>query len=199
MGFVKENKIDLNKPRWRMKHIGFLNASFYKKFRQNHPESTLSNKDIKHVIKQFHVSCIDQITTTRDGLELYGGLGFVFVGACKVKDSKLNVKLSKLIEKEAHFQNWETFQWICKVCYTNYANKYQFKNASCWGFEPSRALSRRTSSEFLKNHKLFVITDNFKKFNKIFKKNNKKFWKENKEVVVQHFREAEEETNKKED
>lgn len=193
------NKPDLNKPRYKRDTLRLLNQAFFSKFREKYPNSTLTNKQLKSIIVTFHQKCIKQVVDTRDGLDLYNGLGFIFVGACKIKDKHTDHKLSGELETLIHTKDWDTNQWICKVCYTNYAQKYRFKNASFWGFEPSRTLSRATSEAFKNNHKLYVITDNFKKFNRLFKRLNHKFWENNKETVIQHHREIREELKNKEE
>ena len=199
MVIKKYNKPDLHKPRYRRDALGMLNQVFYDKYRKKYPNTILTDKQIKQIINLFNSKCSNEIVSTRDGLDLPKQLGYLFIGACKIKEKPVDVPKSLELEQEVHAQNWETNQWICKVCYTNYASKYRFRNAACWGFEPSKELSNAASKAFKANHKLYVITDNFRKFNRLFKRVNHKFWENNREIVHQNLEEQRNELKNKEE
>jgi hypothetical protein len=190
---------DLFKPKYRKNLLKLLNQAFYNEYRQKYPDTKLSDKQIISIVKTFNKECLKVIASTRDGLDIYNQLGFIFVGACKIQNPAEDHIKSKETGLEIHYKNWNTNEWICKVCYTNYSSKYRFKNAAFWGFEPNSLLKRAVSEAFKLNHKLYVITDNFRKLNRLFQKRNHRFWEHHKDLVIQHYREQEQELKEKEE
>lgn len=167
------NKPDLSAPRYFVKTLKIINQEFFDKFRKEYPDLLLSNKDIRKTIHIFNELCVDQIANNRDGLELPEQLGFILVGSCKKKEPPIDEKLSSELELEIQQKNWESNQWLCKVCYTNFASKYKFRNSNLWAFEAGRVLKRKASAAYKENYKKYVVLDNFRKLNHLFQDANK--------------------------
>jgi hypothetical protein len=166
------NPPDRNSPRFRQKYLRILNLEFYKKLNKEYPDLELTNKEIKDIIFAFHHECTEVIANNRDGIELPKQLGFIVLGACKKKELPHNEGLSEQLGVQVYNKNWESNQWICKVCYTNYPTKYKFKNHRFWGFEAGRPLKKAVSNAFIANYKKYVILDNFMKIATLYRKDN---------------------------
>ncbi len=166
-------KPDLNKPRKRRDAKRVLNTAFYKKFHKENPDTGLVNMDIKKIIITFHELCTDVIANTRDGLEFPEQLGYIFLGSCKPKDAAADPIKSQEVGQEVLTPNWNSNGWLCKISYTNFANKYKFKNFNFWGFEASRPLKRKVSKAYSKDYKKYVILDDYR-LSYIFKAANKR-------------------------
>lgn len=154
---------DSKGPRFRKPVRTILNSEFYKKFKKDLPGLSVSSEDIKNIINTFHSLCIDVIATTRDGLELYNGLGYIIVGSYKSAPG-INYHPGGI-----NYQNWETDKRSCKIYYTNVPSKYKFKFHDLWGFCPGRPMKKKVSESFKEKHTDYYIVDANKKIAKLFK------------------------------
>jgi len=179
------HKADKKAPRFRTNYSLVVNQAWLKKLKKQFPELPLSGKDIHKIIDTFHMLCRKVITETRDGLQLPEQLGHIFIGAFKPKNE------DPMRQIAIYGKRKPVPIWSCKVFYTTYGSKYPFKNNRLWGFDPNRILTGEVSKAFEKNHKLYIIIDNYARINNIYRKANEKVWEIVKQNLAQQKNEEE--------
>jgi hypothetical protein len=153
------NKPNLSAPRFKKKRETMLNGKFYQELKNKYQEcKNLDKKEIRNIIETFNKEIVETIITDRNGFELPEGLGYLFIGAVKIKkkkvvDYKNSLKHGVLITHK----NWNTDGYVGKIVYTNYKAKYRFKNAQIWGFKAARTFSRYMSKEFTKRWNTYKV------------------------------------------
>lgn len=184
------NKPDLNAPRFRPKKHNILNKEFYKAFRAKHPKyAHLSDKDIKQVIVAFNGKIWNTIIDERDGIELPEQLGNVFIGSCpKKKKDNINYHLSAIHGYKIQNTNWESDQYVAKIFYTNYENKYKFKFHELWGFTGVRDFKRTIAKVYPQEWKRYILIDNTQRISRLFRKAQaKEFLLKEQEIKLDNY------------
>jgi hypothetical protein len=164
-------KPDLNAPRYRSKKLNLTNVDIYNKFLEENPhiERICLNK-FKEVIKTFNGKIWESVIENRDGVELPEQLGYIFIGTCPRKKSNVDFKKSEHYGVQLQNQNWESDQYVAKIFYTNYENKYKFKNHELWGFTGVRDFKRSVAKTYPKEWKKYLVVDNMVRVSRIFRK-----------------------------
>lgn len=167
---------DLNAPRFRPTRLNILNEDLLKRFREKYPQyKDVNDTKLREIVSVFNKLLWQTVITNRDGAELPEGLGFVFIGTCP-SPKKFNVDYGKLKENVFRHRNFESDDFLAKIFYTNFANKYKFQNRDLWQFKGHRDFKRATAEAYPENWKMYVQVDNYKLISKMFKKNNKTNW-----------------------
>ena len=178
---LKLKKPDLNAPRFRRTRHFVLTNKLIAKFKEKFPEyKNISDKEIKNLIFVHNELMYKTIIETRDGVELPQNLGNIFIGTCPAP-KKYNANYELVIKKDitsAH-RNFESDNYLAKIFYTNYGNKYQFKHREIWGFEGVRDFTRNVSAEYPEKWKLYIQVDNYKLISDLFAKHQRKDWAKN--------------------
>ncbi len=169
-------KPDLHAPRYRPRIIDILNRAFYTGFKEKYPEyAALSDKVLKKKIGLINGEIWKTVIRERDGVELPNGLGYLFIGSCpKKKGDNINYKLSGDHQKKIQHRNWESDDYIAKIFYTNYEQKYRFKFHELWGFEAVRQFKRAVSQEYPERWKRYQVVDNLLRISRLFRKQSYK-------------------------
>lgn len=172
-------KPDLTAPRFRPKKNNILNADFYKRFIDKNPKyKSLTLHQVKEVITVFNRDIWEEVINSRDGIELPEQLGYLFIGTCKRKIwENTNYKKSVIYGIKTQNQNWESDQYVAKIFYTNYENKYHFRFHELWGFSAIRDFKRSVAYTYPQEWKKYVIVDNLQKVSKLFRKEKFKQFK----------------------
>lgn len=170
-------KPDLNAPRYRRSRCSMVNDDFMKEFYSKYPkyEGKSSTKEVNKVLSTFNTLLWKDVIKTRDGVELPEGLGIIFVGTCQPpKKYNPDYNLSKELCSRVRHRNFESDNYLCKIFYSNFANKYRFSFRELWAFNAFRDFSRETSDEYPKNWKMYLQVENHifinKQYNEHFKK-----------------------------
>lgn len=165
------NKPDLKAPRFRPTRKTICDRSFYAAFKKKHPQyrnipDTLLKKIIKMHGEELYKAAIDN----RDGVEFPEGMGFIFIGTCKSPKRHLtDFSASLKYNMPLQHRNFESDNYIAKIFYTNYANKYKFRNRELWYFKGARNFTRTVGKTYPQNWKMYVQVENFEMINKLFK------------------------------
>lgn len=169
-------KPDLHAPRYRSTRKNILNEAFYNSFREAHPHfAYLTNKDIKSIVTEVNGKIWQRVIDKRDGVELPERLGYIFIGSCPPKRSpNRDYFMSKKLETEIRHRNWESDNFLAKIFYTNYGNKYRFQFAKLWGLSPTRDFSRTVGKTYPSQYNLYVQVEDKKTINELFRKRNYK-------------------------
>ena len=167
-------KPNIKGPRFRNKAERIIDQDFYVKLTKMYPDLVISRKDVKKILNTFHLLCTEVIAETRDGLELLEQLGNIIVGKFKTQDFwKGDIQKCFEYQTKIDYLNWESNEWVCKIFYSNFANKYRFKNAALWGFESCKPLKKAVSKAFTKDPHKYIFADNYNRINKTFRLANK--------------------------
>jgi hypothetical protein len=172
-------KPDLNAPRYRPKKLNLTNSDFYNRFIEDNPKhADVSLEKFKEIITSFNGMIWNTVVKERDGVQLPEQLGFLFIGSCPRKKSNVDFKKSSEYGLVLQNQNWESDQFMAKIFYTNYENKYRFKNHELWGFKGVRDFTRTVGQTYPKEWKKYIQVDNMIKVSRLFRKhkseNNRK-------------------------
>lgn len=165
-------KADLNAPRYRPARLSVLDKNFYKSFKTIYPEyKNMKDKEITEIIYAFNELLAENIIINRDGIELPEGLGYCFIGTCKSpKKQNTDFYNSKKLSKRIKHRNFESDNYLAKIFYSNYANKYKYKHRELWQFKGHKDLRSKIASFYPANWKMYVQVESFQMINKLFKK-----------------------------
>jgi hypothetical protein len=172
---VTFKKPDLNAPRYRPNRLNLTNLEFYEKFQADNPKyNHISISQFKEVITTFNGLIWQNVLSNRDGVELPEQLGFIFIGTCPRPTKKQPVDYKRSIEHNIKLQNmnWESDQYLAKIFYTTFENKYRFRNHELWMFDAVRDFRRTVAQTYPKQWKMYVMIDNKKKISRIFRMQN---------------------------
>ena len=167
------NPIDRTAPRFRPKRKNVLSETFFMDFFKKYPEyEKYSRADLRKVIKTLSEILFKEAVEYRDGVELPENLGFIFIGTCRPpKKTNLDYKRSVYYGANVQHRNFESDNYIAKIFYTNYANKYKFRNRELWQFKGARNFTQHVHKTYPEYWKKYVMVENFEMINKYFKKN----------------------------
>jgi hypothetical protein len=166
-------KADLKAPRYRPQRTSLLTEKFYRTFRKKFPEyKDVPNRDLTRIINSFNEKLWETAISNRDGIELPEGLGVIFIGTCNPPSKRYNTNysLSVDVDQRVMHRNFESDNYMAKIFYTNYANKYRYQNREVYQFKGCREFTKATSDAYLENWKLYIQVDNYAKINKLFDK-----------------------------
>ena len=167
----KYNKPNLNAPRYRPKKLNFTNKEFHKRFvEENQKFSSLTLEQFKNIIQTFNGKIWKTVIEERDGVQLPEQLGYIFIGSCPGKKSNVDFKKSEQHGVVLQNRNWESDNYLAKIFYTNFENKYRFKNHELWSFKGVRDFTRAVGQAYPKDWKKYVQMDNIIKASRLFRK-----------------------------
>jgi hypothetical protein len=179
---IKEfRKPDLKAPRCRQQIHTVLNNKFIEEFTTKHPKyKDLKMSDIRKILNTFHGKLWDHALHNRDGVELPDSLGFVFIGTC-FSPKKYNTDFGGSIKNEVtlRHRNFESDNFLAKIFYTNYANKYKFKNRELWNFSAIRDFKRGVAKVYPEKWKMYLQVESGKHITKYLKNARKNEWFKN--------------------
>lgn len=166
------NKPDLTAPRFRPKRLSILTEKFYKELKEEHPELKISYEKVKLLINTFNNKIWKEVVNTREGVELPEQLGYIFIGSCsRVKKDPVDYKKSEMLGFSVGNPNWESDNYLAKIFYTNFENKYRFKFHELWGFEATRDFKRYVAHTYPEEWKKYILVDNIIKVSSLFRYN----------------------------
>jgi hypothetical protein len=166
------NQPDRTAPRYRKSTLGILDWRFYNNFRKKYPQyKDLSNKELSTIISVFNEQSWDVAVNTRDGIELPEGMGYIFVGTCP-SPKKLNIDAKKSYETGViiRYRNFDSDNYLAKICYTNYASKYKFQHREIWKFTAARQFKQAVAKAYTINWRMYLQIDNFARISRAFAK-----------------------------
>lgn len=169
-------ELDLTAPRFRPKRYSVLTKDFYKEFRKKYPQyQDITDQTLRKIIGTHSELMWKTVIDERDGIEFPEGLGYIFIGSCP-RAKKFNADHRTSLEKGVRMRhrNFESDEFLAKIFYTNYANKYKFFHRELWGFKGYRDFTREVSSTYPERWKMYLQVDNFEKISKRYQNHLKK-------------------------
>jgi len=162
----KVRKLDLHAPRHYYKAYNVYNEPFYKKLIEKYPKfKDYKFGELKKIISEFHKIMIEQVIENRDGVELSGNLGQIFIGSCKKENEVIDYKKSAELGVAVQHRNLKSDDFLAKIFFTTF-NSCGYKFNELWGFKGSRFFTRLTSRMFATNWNRYI------KFKKLIKQKN---------------------------
>lgn len=171
-------KPDLNAPRFRPTRHTLLDQDFFSRFREKFPQyKDVPDSKLREIINVYDELLWQTAISNREGAEFPEGLGYLFIGSCP-SPKKFNVDYTLTHETGtiARHRNFESDNFLAKIFYTNYANKYKFRHRELWQFKGVRAFTRKVAEVYPENWKMYVQVDNISFISKIFRKKRRDQW-----------------------
>lgn len=164
---------DLSAPRYRRKVKNLLNSETLKKFYEKHPnyEGKVDIRTFKAVVTDFNGRLKQGVIDTRDGIEMPENLGYLIITRCN-KPKKKNLDFASSIkygQKVSH-RNWDSDNYLAKICYSNYSLKYRFSDRELWGFKPGKTFRQAVSSAFPESYQNYILLSSKTKLSELYKK-----------------------------
>jgi hypothetical protein len=162
---------NLKAPRFRKTIKSLLNEDFCKRFINKHPQyKHLPFSTLKSVIIRYNTKLWEEAINLRDGVELPEELGHIFIGTCMpaIKENIDYVATTKYNKIIKH-RNFESDNYIAKIFYTNYGNKYRLSDKELWEFKGIRNFTRTVAKEYPANWKKYIQVENYMVINKVIK------------------------------
>lgn len=170
-------KPDLKAPRFRPKRKEFLNKELFKEFLEKYPQyKDLSYDDYYNIIETTNGNFWKTVINLRDGVELPQSLGTLFIATCRANKNNVDYYASKIYGKKLRNRNFESDNYLAKIFYTNFSNKYKFKNREVWTFTSIRQFKRATAAAYPEKWKQYVMVEPLTRVSEIFKGHMKKDW-----------------------
>lgn len=165
---------DPRAPRFRKKAAKtYADGKLFKNFIKKYPEykGKITRTEFSQII-QAHGSLLSELVRdNRDGVELPQRLGHVFVGTCNPPYRKnVNFKVSAEYAKVLMNRNYESDSYVAKIFYSNYGNRFSFKNGELWEFKGYREFTRAVAHHYPKNWNKYVFIDRNKKLSIVYRK-----------------------------
>lgn len=170
------NTPNLSAPRFRPTRIGLLDKDLYIAFRKKFPQyKYVSNSELKTIISTFNGLLWETVIESRDGIALPSGMGHLFIGTCPTPLKK-NYDMPRSIGfgTAVKHRNFESDNFLAKIFYTNYDNKYNFQHKSIWKFKAVRDFTRRVAKEYPERWKNYLQIDNFAHISRIYRGSQKR-------------------------
>lgn len=168
-------KPDIHAPRYRPCRYNVYNYDFVKRFKKKYPQyKDVSPEEVYNIIHTMNTLMWKNAISERDGTELPEGLGYIFIGTCSTP-KKFNVDFGTAIKTGNKFRhrNFASDNYLAKIFYTNYANKYKFGHREIWMFKGTRHFKRAVAEHYPENWKNYVMVDDFINISRIYKRSVK--------------------------
>lgn len=159
-------------PRFRQEAVNVADRAFIKTLKEKYPKyKTLTETEIRKIIKTFNETVWKEVIETRDGVQLPEGLGVLFIGTCPapIKEN-IDFAKSKKYGMTVTNKNWETDGKLAKIFYTSYTSKIKFVNRECWSFTPCRNFKRAVAKAYPENWTMYIEVSHDKKLRKTYDK-----------------------------
>lgn len=131
---------------------------------------SMSLAQIKNILIEYNKELVDTIINKRDGVEIPMQIGHMFVGTCPMtKRKNVNYKMSQEYMQTIQHRNWESDNYLAKIFFTTFGNKFRYKNNELWGFEPHRDFKRTLAKVYPLKWKQYVEVDPHLKISNIYR------------------------------
>jgi len=163
---------DLHAPRYRQCISPVITPKFMRVFRKKYPQyAQYTQTQLFKLIKKINKEMVNEILTSREGVELPAGLGYLFIGTVPCKKKK-NIAWKQSIELgvKVYHRNWETDNKVARIFYNNYGVNYKFEGRNLWYFTAIRSLKRQMAVEYPKNYQKYMQVASHKTVWEMFNK-----------------------------
>jgi hypothetical protein len=161
-------KPDLSAPRFRGKTTNLLNKKMHDAFIKKYPKyEGLELSQFKKIVSTYNGLIQDAVIDNRDGVKLPESLGYVLITKCnRPKKANTDYIASAKYGKVVNHANWDSDNYLAKICYTNYSLKYRFSDRELWSFVPVKQFKSAVAGSFPKRYNEYIhLTENIKLYN----------------------------------
>jgi len=155
----KFNNPDLHAPRCRemikdiLSYPNYDPYRYFARMKEQYPQmKQYSNRQIALWIEDYNKQMAHEVASSRNGVMLPEGLGYVVVGNCKLTEvtAKHNIDYAASSKYGViiNHSNYHCEGYVATIQYYNNIPRQRFKNHELYDFKPCRALSRAVSAEF---------------------------------------------------
>jgi len=164
-------KPDLSAPRFRPKSKNILNKALYIAFIEKYPNyKGLSPKVFKDIILKYNGSIRKAVISNRDGVKLPESLGYILIAKCdKPKGDNTDFVASAKYGKKVNHANWDSDNYLAKICYTNYSVKYRFSDRELWSFKAVKQFRTSVAESFPELYNKYIHLTEHTKLHGLFK------------------------------
>ena len=165
-------KPDLSAPRFRAKTMTLLNKELFKAFLEKYPKyKGVDPKLFKEIVSTYNGLIREAVVDNRDGVKLPESLGYLLITKCdKPKKSNVDYAASAKYGKAVNHANWDSDNYLAKICYTNYSLKYRFSDRELWGFRPAKQFKSAVAGSFPELYKKYIHLTEKTKLSMLYKK-----------------------------
>jgi len=164
-------KPDLSAPRFRTKTTYLLNKDLFKAFIEKYPHyKDLDLNLFKEIVHTYNGNLREGAIENRDGVKLPESLGYILITKCdKPKGTNTDYAASAKYGKKVNHANWDSDNYLAKICYTNYSLKYRFSDRELWGFSPVKQFKSAVAGSFPELYNNYIHLNENTKLSKLFK------------------------------
>lgn len=164
-------KPDLSAPRFRPKKKVILNRSLYEAFIEKYPHyKTLTLSQFKDIVVTYNGLLREGSLENRDGVQLPENLGYLLIAKCnKPKGDNTDYSMSAKYGKKVNHANWDSDNYLAKICYTNFSLRYRFADRELWGFTPVKQYKSAVAQSFPKTYNRYIHLTDKTKLSKLYK------------------------------
>ena len=162
---------DPKAPRFRPKVKTVLNKKVYDAFIEKYPK--YKNVDIalfKSIVSTFNGNLWQGVIDNRDGVELPESLGYILIAKCnRPKKANVDFNASRKLGKKVMHRNWDSDNFLAKICYTNYSLKYRFADRELWSFKATTSFKGAVTATFPEVYNKYIHLNADIKLAQLFK------------------------------
>lgn len=164
-------KPDLTAPRFRGKTKTLLNKKLHVEFIKKYPQhKNLGLREFKTIVSTYNGELWKATMKHRDGVELPESLGYLLVAKCdKPKKENIDYLTSAKYGKRVTFRNWDSDNYLAKICYSNYSLKYRFADRELWRFEATKSFKSSVAHSFAENYNKYLYLTEDIRLSKLYK------------------------------
>lgn len=170
-------KPDLSAPRFRAKTTNVLNKKLFERFIKKYPAyaDSLDLHQFREIVVEYNGLLWKEVINSREGVELPESLGYLLIAKCdRPKGNNTDFAMSVHYGQKVNHSNWDSDNYLAKICYSNYSLKYRFADRELWSFSPVKQFRSTVSSSFAELYNKYVHLDSSTKLSRLY--NTYKKW-----------------------
>ena len=126
----------------------------------------LDKDKFKNIIATYNGMLWQGVIDNRDGIKLPENLGHLLIAKCdksKKQSENTDYAASAKYGKKVNHANWDSDNYLAKICYTNYSVKNRFSDRELWGFKAVKQFKSSVAGNFGELYNTYIhLTNNIK-------------------------------------
>lgn len=156
-------KPDPTGPKYLTNYHQTVNVAFCKRFKEKYPKySHYPNQALMDFIWRHNQAIQDKVINYRDGIELQGEVGKLFIGMVPPSKKKhLGICWHKSVALgiTVYHKNHETDGQMGRIFYSNFGTRYKFQNRRLWKFTAVRQFKKYVSRNLPEKWRIYYKID----------------------------------------
>lgn len=165
-------KPDLSAPRFRSKSTTVLNKKLHKAFVEKYPKYAGMDLNLfKEVVSTYNGLMWQGAIDNRDGVKLPESLGYLVIVKCdRPQGENTDFIASIKYGQKVNHINWDSDNYLAKICYSNYSLKYRFADRELWKFNPVKQFRSTVAGSFAELYNNYIHLTKHVKLSALYKK-----------------------------